>query len=43
MRSAIREVLRVLRPDLAAAVRAVLTRDDEYVTPGKPPLIGMTR
>lgn len=37
LRSAIRKVLRVLRPDLAAAVRAVLTRDDEYVTPGKPP------
>lgn len=37
LRSAIRKVLRVLRADLAAAARAVLTRDDEYATAGKPP------
>lgn len=37
LRSAIRKVLRVLRPDLAAAARAVLRRDDEYATAGKPP------
>jgi IS5 family transposase len=37
LRSAIRRLLRVLRADLAREVRGVLERDDEYVTPGKPP------
>ena len=37
LRSAIRRVLRVLRPWLAGKARAVLTRDDDYVSPGKPP------
>jgi len=37
LRSAIRKVLRVLRADLVAAARAVLARDDDYLTPGKPP------
>jgi IS5 family transposase len=37
LRSAIRKVLRVLRAELKIAVRAVLERDDDYATPGKPP------
>ena len=37
LRSAIRKVLMVLGAELAVAVRGVLERDDDYVTPGKPP------
>lgn len=40
LRAAIRRVLSAadrLDPDLAAAVRAVLTRDDDYASLGKPP------
>jgi hypothetical protein len=37
LRAAIRKLLLVLRPDLAESVRAVLERDDDYATPGKPP------
>lgn len=40
LRSAIRKLLRALdrdHPALAAKVRAVLTRDDDYAGPGKPP------
>ena len=40
LRSAIRKLLRTLdqdHPDLAARVRAALTRDDDYATSGKPP------
>jgi Transposase DDE domain/Transposase domain (DUF772) len=40
LRSAIRKLLRVLAvqaPELAAKVRAALSRDDEYASPGKPP------
>jgi IS5 family transposase len=40
LRSAIRKLLRALDRDyplLAAGVRAVLVRDDDYVGPGKPP------
>ena len=37
LRAAIRKLLMVLRPELAVAVRAVLERDDDYATPGKPP------
>lgn len=37
LRSAIRKLLMVLGPELAAAVRGVLERDDDYATPGKPP------
>jgi len=37
LRSAIRKLLVVLRSELAAAVRSVLERDDDYATPGKPP------
>jgi hypothetical protein len=39
LRSAIRKLLRVLdqsAPELAAKVRSVLTRDDDYAGPGKP-------
>jgi hypothetical protein len=40
LRSAIRKLLRILMlqaPELAAKVRAGLSRDDDYVSPGKPP------
>lgn len=40
LRAAIRKLLRVLdgtAPQMAARVRAVLVRDDEYATAGKPP------
>ena len=37
LRSAIRRVLGVLRPEWSAKARAVLRRDDDYATPGKPP------
>jgi len=37
LRAAIRKVLATLRPELAAEVRAVLRRDDDYATVGKPP------
>lgn len=37
LRAAIRKLLRSLPPELAARVRAVLERDDDYVNPGKPP------
>jgi IS5 family transposase len=37
LRAAIRKVLMVLRPELAARARAVIERDDDYVSPGKPP------
>ena len=37
LRSAIRRVLGVLRPELAGQARGVLARDDDYTTPGKPP------
>jgi hypothetical protein len=36
IRSAIRGLLRVADAELAAALRAVLERDDDYVAPGKP-------
>lgn len=36
IRSAIRGVLRVVEESLAAEIRAVLRRDDDYVAPGKP-------
>jgi hypothetical protein len=40
LRAAIRKLLRILDqayPELAARVRAALTRDDDYAGPGKPP------
>jgi len=37
LRAAIRKVLMVLRPELAARARAVIERDDDYSSPGKPP------
>lgn len=37
LRSAIRKVLMVLRPELEARARAVLQRDDDYASAGKPP------
>ena len=37
LRAAIRRVLATLGPELAAEVRAVLRRDDDYATVGKPP------
>lgn len=40
LRSAIRKLLRILAqqaPELAARVRAALSRDDDYAGPGKPP------
>ena len=41
LRAAIRKLLVVLdnaHPALASAVRGVLRRDDDYQSPGKPPL-----
>jgi Transposase DDE domain/Transposase domain (DUF772) len=37
LRAAIRKLLRALPATLANRVRAVLTRDDDYASPGKPP------
>jgi hypothetical protein len=37
LRAAVRKLLRSLPAGLAERVRAVLTRDDDYSTPGKPP------
>lgn len=37
LRAEIRRLLLVLRSEFAVSVRAVLERDDDYTTPGKPP------